>query len=299
MELTAGDKPKRILFVALKKEAQPVLGELRESGHGVSLVEDLDEAAVLLASGGFDQAVLPAPALSHLLEQQSSWNASDAENWRCAVASLAHDIAYLLESLKRGVIDAGREEEAHETVRTISAMAHYLSELTSEMEVAPGAELRVSIVDLEETVEAAAMAVYPTAADRRQRLVIDVEDEAVGVRADPVKLKRIMATLLDHASRHTPSNGRVLVRAYVEQEEPVICVSYPGKELSKHEIQQLFNPDAGREAVGGLSRVQRLVEQHSCRLWLESERGGSTDLFLALPRWSQVRAEHSPFLLQT
>jgi K+-sensing histidine kinase KdpD len=128
--------------------------------------------------------------------------------------------------------------------------------------------------------------------------VIDVEPEAASIRADTVKLKRLLSTLLDYASRHTPSNGSVLVRAYVEQSEPVICISYPGEELSRREIQQLFTPHADREAAGGLSRVQRLVEQHSCRLWLESERGVSTDLFLALPRWAQVKAEHDPFTVR-
>jgi signal transduction histidine kinase len=295
VELSLGDKPRRILFVALKKEAQPVLGELRGLGHGVSLVEDLDEAAVLLASGGFDQAVVPASSLSRLLEQRALWESNDSDNWRRAVAGLAHDIEYLLQSLKRGIVESADQVEARETVRTISVLAHYLSELSSEMDAAPGQDLRLSIIDLEEAIETAAITVYPSAAERRQRLVIDIEDESSSVRADPVKLKRIMATLLDYASRHTPSNGSVQVRAYLEQGEPVICVSYPGEEMTRNEIQELFSPEAGREPATGLSRVQRLVEQHGCRLWLESERGVATDLFLALPRWSHVKAENGSF----
>jgi len=293
--LTLVEKPKRILFVALKKEAQPVLGELRGLGHGVSLVEDIDEATVLLSSGGFDQAVLPAIALSRLLEQRALWENDDSDNWRRAIAGLAHDIEYLLQALRRGIVETGDQPEARETVRTISVLAHYLSELSSEMDAAPGQDLRLSIIDLEEAIETAAITVYPSAAERRQRLVIDIEDESASVRADPVKLKRILATLLDYASRNTPSNGSVTVRAYLEQEEPVICISYPGEEMSRREIQQLFRPEAEREAAGGLSRVQRLLEQHGCRLWLESERGVSTDLFLALPRWAHVKAEPGSF----
>ena len=292
--MTLGEKPKRILFVALKKEAQPVLGELRGLGHEVSLVEDLDEATVLLASGGFDQAVLPAPAISRILEQRALWENDDSDNWRRAIAGLAHDIEYLLQALRRGIVESGDQVETRETVRTISVLAHYLSELSSEMETAPGQDLRLSIIDLEEAVETAAITVYPSAAERRQRLVIDIEEESARVRADSVKLKRILATLLDYASRHTPSNGSVLVRAYLEQDEPVICISYPGEELTRSEIQQLFSPE-DREAPSGLSRVQRLIEQHGCRLWLESERGVSTDLFLAMPRWSRAKSEQGNF----
>jgi signal transduction histidine kinase len=295
VELTLGEKSKRILFVALKKEAQPVLGELRGLGHGVSLVEDIDEATVLLSSGGFDQAVLPAPTLSHLLEQRALWQSNDTDNWRRAIAGLAHDIEYLLQSLRRGIVESGDQAEARETVRTISVLAHYLSELSGEMDAARGQDLRLSIIDLEEAVETAAITVYPSAAERRQRLVIDIEDESASVRADPVKLKRILATLLDYASRNTPSNGTVMVRAYLEQEEPVICISYPGEEMSGREVQQLFSPETDREPASGLSRVQRLLEQHGCRLWLESERGVSTDLFLALPRWAHVKVEPGSF----
>jgi signal transduction histidine kinase len=272
-----------------------VLGELRGLGHGVSLVEDIDEATVLLSSGGFDQAVLPALALSRILEQRALWENNDADNWRRAIAGLTHDIEYLLHALRRGIVESGDQVEARETVRTISVLAHYLSELSSEMDAAPGQDLRLSIIDLEEAIETAAITVYPSAAERRQRLVIDIEDESASVRADPVKLKRILATLLDYASRNTPSNGSVTVRAYLEQEEPVICISYPGEEMSRREIQQLFRPEAEREAAGGLSRVQRLLEQHGCRLWLESERGVSTELFLALPRWAHVKAEPGSF----
>jgi signal transduction histidine kinase len=295
MGLMAGEDSKRILFVALKREAQPVLGQLRGLGHGVSLVEDLDEAAVLLASGGFEHTVLPAGTLARLLEQRSLWESEDADNWRRAVAGLAHDIEYLLQALKRGIVEAGDPEEARETVRTISVLAHYLSELTTELDAVPCQELQLSITDLEEAVETAAVTVYPTAAERRQRLVIDVDEAVERVRVDPVKLKRILAILLDYASRHTPESGSVSVRAYLEQDEPVICVSHPGEELTRREVQQLFMPQGDRDATSGLSRVQRLLEQHGCRLWLESERGVSTDLFLALPRWSYVKAPTASF----
>jgi signal transduction histidine kinase len=292
--LRSSEDPKRILFVAPKQEAQPVLAELRGLGHGVSLVEDLDEAAVLLDSGGFDHAVLPGASLLQLLEQRTLWETNDADKWRRAMAGLAHDIEYLLHSLRQAIVQSGDIVEAQETVRTISVLARFLAELTGELDAGSAQELQLSIFDVEEAVETAAVKVYPSAAERRQRLIIDVEEAAHNVRADPVKLKRILASLLDYASRYTPSSGSVKVRAFVDEQEPVICVSYPGEGLTRREIQQLFSPQGDREGSSGLYRVQRLVEQHSCRLWLESERGVSTELFLSLPRWSYVRAEPAP-----
>jgi signal transduction histidine kinase len=291
--LTSGDSPRRILFVALKSQAQPVLAQLRSAGHGVSLVEDMDEASVLLGSGGFDHVVLPAAPLASMLQQRAVWSDPHAESWRFTVSGLAHDLEYLLQSLRRGLDHNDASGGEDETVRTISVLASYLSELTNELDGGAGRQLQPTIMDLEDAIETAAITVYPTAADRQQRLVIHIDEAVASVRADPVHLKRILAALLDYASRHAPSNARVQITACLEQDEPLLCISYPGEELTTNELQQLFSPP-GEGDGSGLSRVQRLVEQHSCRLWLESEKGVSTSLFLSLPRWAYVRAERVP-----
>ena len=262
-------------------------------GHGVSLVEDMDEAGVLLSSGGFEHVVLPAGSLASMLKQRALWGDSDAESWRQTVTGLARDLEHLLQSLRRGLDSREDYHDPLETGRTISVLASYLSELTSELGGGSARELQPAILDLEDAIETAAITVYSTAAVRRQRLIVDVDEAVATVRADQLVLKRILATLLDYASRHAPGNRSVSVRAFVEQDEPVICVSYPGEELSHTELRQLFSPPDELDS-SGLSRVQRLVEQHACRLWLESEKGVSTNLFLSLPRWAYVRSERAP-----
>src|SRR3990172_11902907 len=120
LDLTTGTRPRRILFVALKKEAQPVLSELRSMGHGVSLVEDMDEAGVLLSSGGFEHVVLPAGSLASMLKQRALWGDSDAESWRQTVTGLARDLEHLLQSLRRGLDSREDYHDPLETGRTIS-----------------------------------------------------------------------------------------------------------------------------------------------------------------------------------
>ena len=293
MGLTKASDHKQILFVAVRKDAQPVLGELRGAGHRVSLVEDLDEAQSLLESGGFQQAIVPAATLETLLEHRAEWDSTEVDLWRRSVSGLAFDLENLLTALGRS-LEADADEadpDQAENRRTIEILCGFLQELTNELTGPTTGELQLTLVDLEGAIEVAAMTAYPSAAQRRQRLVIDVDESVSSVRADQLKLKRMLETLLKYASRHTPPRGSVTVRANRERDEPVICISYPGEEITQTELKRLFSPKDDRGESGGLARVHRLAAQHECRVWLESQRGVGTSLFLSLPWWSNTRLD--------
>lgn len=289
MEPAAGEQ-KQILFVAHKRDARPVLGQLRHAGHRVSLVADLEHAHALLQSGGFQQAVLPAPTLLDLLDVHVNWDRTEVDGWRRSVSALAHDLESLLTALSavtggERALDPAAAEEAAPTIAALSA---YLHELTSELSSAVLEELRLSVLDLEGIIEKAAITVYPVAAERRQRLVIDVEETAAAVRADSAKLTRILAGILAYAAARSPRQGRVRVHACEERDEPVITITYTGEELARSDLGRLFSRAGDQPPGSGLGRVQRLADQHECRLWLESEGGPETSLFLSLPWWSRV-----------
>ncbi len=270
-----------------------MLAQLRAAGHQVSLVEDIDEAHTLLASGGFEQAMLAAGSLALLLEQRALWENSDMESWRRAATGIAHDTRSLLQALDRSIqqLNEGEPPERRaradllQAQRTISVLSSFLRELTDELDSGAGQGLSMSAIDLEDVVETAAMTVYPSALERRQRLVVDIEEEVARIQGDGPKLKRVLANLLDHASRQGASPGIVAVHACREHDDCVISISYEGDTITLTELRRLFSPasKAAESGGGGLSRVQRLVEQHSGRLWVESQKGSGTAIYVSLP----------------
>lgn len=300
--MISSDDRKRLLVVSLKKEAEPVLGQLRAAGHQVSLVEDLDEARTLLTSGGFDQAVVSAQGLAALLEQSLIWDGIDSDGWRKSAAGIAHDIRNLLRSLEHSnrelrdgqSLDSTSDVDFMQISRTVSILSDFLLELTNELSSGAADELSVTVADLEDIIEASAMAVYPSAADRQQRLAIDIDSTVARVRVDAVKMKRALTQLLAHASRQSPSVGLVRVRAWSEDDGCVISVSFPGDTLTVSELKNLFRPplEAADPRGATLSTVQRLIEQHQGRVWVESQVGSDTTLFLSLPD-SVVEPENS------
>jgi len=285
--VTAPDIRKRILFVSLKREAEPLLAQLRAAGHEVSIVEDLDDAQTLLASGAFDQAVLPGATTETLFAQRSLWEGSGGDSWRQSTAAIAHDLRNLLSTLERCLRELQRpsENDVIESCRTINTLSTFLLELTEDLQAAGQSGLSLTIVDLEDTVEVAAVTVYPSAADRRQRLVIDIEEASRYVRADVTKLKRVMSNLLAHASRESPPLGTVTVSARREVDDCVICVSYTAQTVSLSRMSELFNRADIRSTrpLVGLRSIQDIVEQHGGRLWVESQSGVGTSVFLSVP----------------
>ena len=288
----SADAHKKILAVSTKSEAQPVLGQLRAAGHQVSLVEDMDEGRALLASEKFDQALLPAGKLVSLLERRARWEGVDQDTWRRSTSGIAHDLRTLLGALDRGVAELNRshgssagEDVLEPARRSISVISSFLRELTGELEGGASEDLELCALNLEDAVEAAAMTVYPSALERRQRLVIDVHDDVTSIQGDAAKLKRALANLLDHASKQGPELGTVTVRARREQDNCVIVVSYSDDGNTLSELRRLFTPAPHEPAPSdsSLSRVQRLVAQHGGRCWVESDEGADTCVFVSLP----------------
>ena len=170
----------------------------------------------------------PGETTETLFAQRSLWEGSGGDSWRQSTVAIAHDLRNLLATLEQCLRELQRpsENDLLESCRTINTLSTFLLELTEDLQAAGQPGLSLTIVDLEDTVEIAAVTVYPSAADRRQRLVIDIEEGARYVRADATKLKRVMSNLLAHASRESPPLGTVTVSARREVDDCVISVSY-------------------------------------------------------------------------
>jgi len=268
-----------------------LLAQLLAAGHTVHTVGDLESARRLLASGGLDQVILPAALLASLVEQHSPWQAPDHEDWRRSTAGLTHDLRTVLDTLERGIqewqLKEGDKADPLESIRRmISALSAFLYELTLEMSNGASKELHLVVIDLEDSVEAAAMTVYPMASDKQLRLVVDIDGEVARICWDRTKLKRVLAKLLDDAVRKTPHSGTVTIRAHREDERCVISVSDGGQGTRQLPFQRFFDPYAPPEGdVGpGLALAKELVELHGGDVRVESRAGSGTTVFLSLAR---------------
>jgi two-component system OmpR family sensor kinase len=118
------------------------------------------------------------------------------------------------------------------------------------------------------------------------------------VRADALRLQRVLRNLVDNALRHTPSGGLVGVDARVDDGAVVLGVCDTGPGVGIAERERIFErfyrgersrarTDGGPErAVGaglGLAIARGLVEAHHGRIWTEPAAAGGAAFRFSLP----------------
>lgn len=149
--------------------------------------------------------------------------------------------------------------------------------------------LQLEIVVLKELVRKITYKVRPLSP--AHQLVMDLPRTLPPIRADRIRLERILYNLLDNAVKYSPG-GEIRVSARREGRELVVSVHDQGPGMPPEHQAKLFRPfervgsaqTDGIQGIGlGLLVCRSLVEAHGGRIWFKSETGQGTTFYFALP----------------
>jgi len=124
------------------------------------------------------------------------------------------------------------------------------------------------------------------------RFVLGLPKELPPIRADVIRLERILHNLLENAIKYSPDGGYIRILAKMDSDHLVIGVSDQGIGISQQDQAKLFAPFQrlessrveGIQGIGlGLLVCRRLVEAHGGRIWVESGTGKGSTFFFTLP----------------
>jgi two-component system, OmpR family, phosphate regulon sensor histidine kinase PhoR len=143
-------------------------------------------------------------------------------------------------------------------------------------------------------IDAAAREAWRPFAERASSRKIDLETvtDSASVLSDPEALRQIFTNLFDNALRHTPTGGRIRVKAERRGNETLIRVTDTGTGIPAEHLPRIFerfyrvDPGRSRQEGGtglGLSIVKHLVEAHGGRVEADSELGRGTTILLYFP----------------
>jgi len=121
--------------------------------------------------------------------------------------------------------------------------------------------------------------------------------------ADERSFKQIMLNILSNAVKFTQDNGKIDIDVSVTpKKELMIKVTDNGIGIPKNKLSDLFQPFSQvenimtREHEGtglGLTLIRKLMELHGGRVWIESEEGKGSSVFIVFPKSRLLNAPKS------
>jgi signal transduction histidine kinase len=126
---------------------------------------------------------------------------------------------------------------------------------------------------------------------KSQTFYEEIQPNLALVLGHPIRLKQMMANLLQNAIKYTPEGGQVGMRVYQENDFIIVQVMDSGIGISVEDQSRIFEKFFRAASVIetypgtglGLSIVKMIVEGHQGRIWVHSSPNEGTTFTVMLP----------------
>ena len=297
--LSLGAHARRLSLNQLDEPLELERGRHHREDELDRLAEDLEEMRKRLAS---DLAILRSA------EEEKRRLIADLEEKNAEMArfnyTISHDLKNPLVTIKNFLglmqrdLETGRLERLEQDIahmdRAASRLRRLLDELF-ELSRIGMQSLRFERVNLVELIEETLRSLEPLVEERAAR--VRVAEAFPEVEGDIDRLREVLRHLLENAvSHHPPGTPPDVELGWQRQPgELVIFVRDRGLGIEPRfhekifEIFERLDPESSDGTGIGLTLVQRIVETHGGRIWVESEgRGQGSTFYFTLPAESSA-----------
>ncbi len=296
------DVPVRILSVTASSRIGPVVIQVVQDRTDEQ--KTLDVISDVLIFGGL-LAVAAASAFGAVYARRAlAPIRSSLASQRLALrrqrefaADASHELRTPLTVIRSSVEYLGRHRTepvgaVGEALEDITAEVDQLSTLVEDLLLlarsdSGAIELDQLPLDLGDLAGEAASTLAQPAADRKVRIVVDPEPAAV--TGDPVRLRQLVAILVDNAIRHSPAGGEVRVAVRSDGRSTELSVEDQGPGIRPEDLPRVFDrfwraPGAPAGGTGlGLAIAHWIVERHGGQIVVVNRAEGGARFDVRLP----------------
>ncbi|HWU89467.1 MAG TPA: HAMP domain-containing sensor histidine kinase [Kofleriaceae bacterium] len=216
------------------------------------------------------------------------------------LASIAHDLRNPLGALRLSteVIELDRplppEDHLRRTLavirRQVTQLDRMVADLLETAQIEAGhLSLHPAVIDLRTIIRQVADLFTGTSPIHRIR--VQLPDDPVIVRCDPLRIEQTLTNLVSNAIKYSPRGGEVRIAAGASATHALLSVTDQGIGMTGEDREHIWEPfRRSRRAaetipgVGlGLSIAKRIIEAHGGKITVESEPGVGSTFSLKLP----------------
>jgi PAS domain S-box-containing protein len=214
------------------------------------------------------------------------------------LATLAHELRNPLAPIRQATLismspnasDAQRRWSHEVITRQVQHMSLLLDDLLDISRITRGTlELRTSMCELGQIIEAAVETSRPSIDGKQHVLAVELPEEPVTFAADPLRLAQVLSNLLTNAAKYTDPKGSIRLLASQQDGSVVISVSDTGIGIPAHALREVFTmfsqvestQDRSEGGLGiGLALSKGVVELHGGTLEARSDGPGQGSEFM-------------------
>jgi signal transduction histidine kinase len=220
---------------------------------------------------------------------------------RNLLADVAHELRTPLSVLQgnlRAILDEVYPLEQAEIAR-LYEQTRFLHRLVNDLHELAQAEAKQLSLNLQETdlrqlVKSVVDSFHLAANEKEVGLEASLADDLPLVEVDPARITQVLQNLLANALRHTPPDGKIIVRLEAKPKAVQLIVADTGEGISPEHLPHIFNrfyrtdPARSRDRGGvglGLAIVRALVETHGGKIKASSAgiAGQGSSFIIELP----------------
>ena len=192
--------------------------------------------------------------------------------------------------------------EAHDIIgRQLDQITRLVNDISDVSRIIRGQlELRLTSVDLRESIAQTVESVGPLIAEREHKLTLSLPEDPLWVCADPTRLRQVLGNLLNNAAKYTPHGGQIFIEAELVRDRAPVRVRDTGAGIASELLPHVFEmfaqgPEHRHQGLGiGLALVQALVKLHDGRITASSAGPGQGSEFAVEFPVAEERQEVTP-----
>jgi len=215
------------------------------------------------------------------------------------VTTVSHDLRSPLTAILGYVDLIGRtgevSEQQREFIQRVRTSVEHITALISDLldlgRIEAGLDSARETTPLPVLARYAVETLRSAAEYRKLTLETDLPEDLPMVTGDPIRLRQMIANLLENAIKYTPAGGRVRIEALAEADQVILRIVDTGPGIPPAEQPYLFDKffrasNVPEDIAGtglGLSIVKSIVDSHDGRIWVESALGKGSRFTVVLP----------------